>query len=78
MRKMVQSAEIDRHQAIQRSNTLAQEAAKQASEHIQEKLEKISGLERQHIQLNAAQSVAEVAWLKELTLALNEYFFSCY
>ena len=60
MRKMLQSAESDRNEAIQRSTTLAQQAAKQASEHVQSKLEKISGLERQHIQLNAAQNVAEV------------------
>ena len=60
MRKMLQSAEVDRNDAIQRSTTLAQQAAKQASQHVQTKLEKISGLERQHIQLNAAQNVAEV------------------
>ena len=60
MRKMLQSAEADRNEAIHRSTTLAQQAAKQASEHVQSKLEKISGLERQHIQLNAAQNVAEV------------------
>lgn len=60
MRKMLQSAEVDRNDAIQRSTTLAQQAAKQASQHVQSKLEKISGLERQHIQLNAAQNVAEV------------------
>lgn len=60
MRKMVQSAETDRNQAIERSTSLAQQTAKQASQHIQNKLEKISGLEREHIQLNAAQSVSEV------------------
>lgn len=60
MRKMVQSAEADRNQAIERSSSLAQQTAKQASQHIQNKLEKISGLEREHIQLNAAQSVSEV------------------
>ena len=58
---MVQSAEEDRNQAIHQTTAMAKQAAKQASEHIQNKLEKISGLERQHIQLNAAQSVAEVS-----------------
>lgn len=61
MRKMLQSAEVDRNEAIQRSTSLAQQAARQASEHVQSKLEKISGLERQHIELNAAQTVAEVS-----------------
>ncbi|XP_028412933.1 centrosomal protein of 57 kDa-like [Dendronephthya gigantea] len=71
MRKMLQSAETDRKDAIQRSTTLAQQAAKQASEHVQSKLEKISGLERQHIQLNAAQNVAE-SKIRELEEKLQE------
>ncbi|CAB4008063.1 centrosomal of 57 kDa-like [Paramuricea clavata] len=71
MRKMLQSAEVDRNDAIQRSTTLAQQAAKQASQHVQSKLEKISGLERQHIQLNAAQNVAE-SKIRELEEKLQE------
>ena len=60
MRKMVQTAEVDRDTAIQRSAMVAKHAAQQTSEDIREQLDKLVGLERDHMKLTASHSVAEV------------------
>lgn len=61
MRKMVQTAETDRDTAIQRSAMVAKQAAQQTSDEIRGQLEKLSGLERDHMKLTASHSIAEVS-----------------
>ena len=61
MRKMVQTAEADRDTAIQRSAMVAKQAAQQTSEDVRGHLEKLSGLERDHMKLTAQHSIAEVS-----------------
>ena len=61
MRKMVQTAEADRDTAIQRSAMVAKQAAQQTSEDVRGQLEKLSGLERDHMKLTAQHSIAEVS-----------------
>ena len=61
MRKMVQTAEMDRDNAIQRSTILAQQTAQHTSDEIRGQLDKLSGLERDHMKLTATQSIAEVS-----------------
>lgn len=73
MRKMVQTAEADRDTAIQRSAMVAKQAAQQTSEDVRGQLEKLSGLERDHMKLTAQHSIAEVSCritLLMLTMAL--------
>lgn len=62
MRKMVQTAETDRDTAIQRSAMVAKQAAQQTSDEIRGQLEKLSGLERDHMKLTASHSIAEVSF----------------
>ena len=62
MRKMVQTAETDRDTAIQRSAMVAKQAAQQTSDEIKGQLEKLSGLERDHMKLTASHSIAEVSF----------------
>ena len=60
MRKMVQTAETERDSAIQRSTMLAQQTVQQTTEEIKTQLDKLSGLERDHMKLTASHSIAEV------------------
>lgn len=60
MRKMVQTAETDRDTAIQRSAMVAKQAAQQTNEDIRGQLDKLAGLERDHMKLTAQHSIAEV------------------
>lgn len=69
MRKMVQTAETERDTAIQRSTLLAQQTVQQTTEEIKSQLEKLSGLEREHMKLTASHSIAEVQF--KLILANN-------
>lgn len=61
MRKMVQTAESDRDTAIQRSAMMAKQAAQQTSDDVRGQLEKLAGLERDHMKLTAQHSIAEVS-----------------
>jgi len=63
MRKMVQTAEMDRDNAVQRSAMLSQQISQQASEDIKGQLYKLTGLERDHMKLTASHSLAEVTFL---------------
>lgn len=60
MRKMVQTAETDRDTAIQRSAMVAKQAAQQTNEDIRGQMDKLAGLERDHMKLTAQHSIAEV------------------
>lgn len=71
MRKMVQTAEADRDTAIQRSAMVAKQAAQQTSEDVRGQLEKLSGLERDHMKLTAQHSIAE-SKIRELEDRLRE------
>ncbi|XP_078375277.1 centrosomal protein of 57 kDa-like isoform X2 [Oculina patagonica] len=71
MRKMVQTAETDRDTAIQRSALVAKQATQQSSEEIRGQLEKLAGLERDHMKLTASQSIAETK-IRELEDKLRE------
>ena len=74
MRKMVQTAEADRDTAIQRSAMVAKQAAQQTSEDVRGQLEKLSGLERDHMKLTAQHSIAEVSC--HITYAHNGISYS--
>ena len=74
MRKMVQTAEADRDTAIQRSAMVAKQAAQQMSEDVRGQLEKLSGLERDHMKLTAQHSIAEVSC--RITYAHNGISYS--
>ena len=74
MRKMVQTAEADRDTAIQRSAMVAKQAAQQTSEDVRGQLEKLSGLERDHMKLTAQHSIAEVSC--RITYAHNGISYS--
>ena len=74
MRKMVQTAESDRDTAIQRSAMVAKQAAQQTSEDVRGQLEKLSGLERDHMKLTAQHSIAEVSC--RITYAHNGISYS--
>lgn len=63
MRKMVQTAEMDRDNAVQRSAMLSQQISQQASEDIKGQLYKLTGLERDHMKLTASHSLAEVSYM---------------
>lgn len=67
MRKMVQTAETDRDTAIQRSAMVAKQTAQQTSDEIRGQLEKLAGLERDHMKLTASHSIAEVSLLSQHT-----------
>lgn len=71
MRKMVQTAETDRDTAIQRSAMVAKQAAQQTSDEMRGQLEKLSGLERDHMKLTASHSIAE-SKIRELEDRLRE------
>ena len=71
MRKMVQTAETERDSAIQRSTMLAQQTVQQTTEEIKTQLDKLSGLERDHMKLTASHSIAEVLINKEFKCAKN-------
>ncbi|XP_068755513.1 centrosomal protein of 57 kDa-like [Montipora capricornis] len=71
MRKMVQTAETDRDTAIQRSAMVAKQAAQHTSEDIRGQLEKLAGLERDHMKLTAQHSIAE-SKIRELEEKLRE------
>lgn len=64
MRKMVQTAETDRDQALQRSAMVAKQAAQQTSDDMRGQFEKLAGLEREHMKLTASHSIAEVSFWK--------------
>mgnify|MGYP002260031133 CR=1 FL=1 len=57
---MVQTAETDRDTAIQRSAMVAKQAAQQTNEDIRGQMDKLAGLERDHMKLTAQHSIAEV------------------
>ncbi|XP_031563451.1 centrosomal protein of 57 kDa-like [Actinia tenebrosa] len=59
MRKMVQTAEMDRDNAVQRSAMLTQQISQQATADIKGQIGKLTGLEREHMKLTASQSLAE-------------------
>ncbi|KXJ26291.1 Centrosomal protein of 57 kDa [Exaiptasia diaphana] len=59
MRKMVQTAEMDRDNAVQRSAMLTQQVSHQATEDFKGQLGKLTGLERDHMKLTASHSLAE-------------------
>lgn len=61
MRKMVQTAEMDRDNAVQRSAMLTQQISQQATADIKGQIGKLTGLEREHMKLTASQSLAEVS-----------------
>lgn len=71
MRKMVQTAETDRDAAIQRSAMVAKQATQQTSDDIRGQLEKLAGLERDHMKLTAQHSIAE-SKIRELEDKLRE------
>ena len=68
---MVQTAETERDSAIQRSTMLAQQTVQQTTEEIKTQLDKLSGLERDHMKLTASHSIAEVLINKEFKCAKN-------
>lgn len=71
MRKMVQTAETDRDQALQRSAMVAKQAAQQTSDDMRGQFEKLAGLEREHMKLTASHSIAE-SKIRELEEQLRE------
>lgn len=71
MRKMVQTAETDRDTAIQRSAMVAKQAAQQTNEDIRGQMDKLAGLERDHMKLTAQHSIAE-SKIRELEERLRE------
>ena len=68
MRKMVQTAETDRDAAIQRSAMVAKQTTQQTSDDIRGQLEKLAGLERDHMKLTAQHSIAEVSRVFSITI----------
>ena len=60
MRRMVQSAETERSDALRHTAQLQRQAAENEALEVQEQLDKIRGLEREHLKLTASQTLAEV------------------
>ena len=74
MRRMVNSAEQDRSQALRHTASLQKQQAEAEANEVQAQLDKIRDLEREHLKLTASQTLADVSTLLLSFIQINDQF----